>query len=59
MNVNFGLFPPLEEGTKLRPDDFEGRFKGKDKTVAKKRLMSARALNDARAWLGNISMKPA
>jgi methylenetetrahydrofolate--tRNA-(uracil-5-)-methyltransferase len=52
MNVNFGLFPPLAEGTKLRPDDFEGRFKGKDKTVAKKRAMSGRALNDARVWLG-------
>jgi methylenetetrahydrofolate--tRNA-(uracil-5-)-methyltransferase len=52
MNVNFGLFPPLAEGTKIKPDDFEGRFKGKDKTVAKKRLMSARALSDAREWLG-------
>ena len=52
MNVNFGLFPPLPEGTKLKPDDFEGRFKGKDKTVAKKRAMSARALNDTREWLG-------
>jgi methylenetetrahydrofolate--tRNA-(uracil-5-)-methyltransferase len=52
MNVNFGLFPPLAEGIKLRPDDFEGRFRGKDKTVAKKRAMSARALNDARDWLG-------
>ncbi len=52
MNVNFGLFPPLPEGTKLKPDDFEGRFKGKDKTIAKKRAMSARALRDAREWLG-------
>lgn len=52
MNINFGLFPPLPEGTKLRPDDFEGRFKGKDKTFAKKRAMSARALLDARNWLG-------
>ncbi len=52
MNVNFGLFPPLAEGTKIKPDDFEGRFKGKDKTIAKKRLMSARALNDMREWLG-------
>jgi methylenetetrahydrofolate--tRNA-(uracil-5-)-methyltransferase len=55
MNVNFGLFPPLAEGTKIKPDDFEGRFKGKDKTVAKKRLMSARALNDTREWLGLIA----
>lgn len=52
MNVNFGLFPPLEPGTKLRPDDFEGRFRGKDKSIAKKKAMSARALADCRAWLG-------
>ena len=52
MNINFGLFPPLAEGTKLKPDDFEGRFRGKDKTVAKKKAISARALADCRAWLG-------
>ncbi|MCO6390703.1 methylenetetrahydrofolate--tRNA-(uracil(54)-C(5))-methyltransferase (FADH(2)-oxidizing) TrmFO [Aliihoeflea aestuarii] len=52
MNVNFGLFPPLEPGTKLKPDDFEGRFRGKDKSIAKKKATSARALADARAWLG-------
>ena len=57
MNVNFGLFPPLAEGTKIKPDDFEGRFKGKDKTIAKKRLMSARALNDTREWLGKIQIE--
>ena len=51
MNVNFGLFPPLEPGTKLRPDDFEGRFRGKDKSIAKKKALSARALADCRAWL--------
>ena len=47
MNVNFGLFPPMEaprvEGKRLR---------GKDKTVAKKHAMSDRALADCRAWLG-------
>jgi methylenetetrahydrofolate--tRNA-(uracil-5-)-methyltransferase len=52
MNVNFGLFPPLEPGTKLRPDDFEGRFRGKDKTIAKKKATTARALRDCREWLG-------
>ncbi|MGQ2902343.1 MAG: methylenetetrahydrofolate--tRNA-(uracil(54)-C(5))-methyltransferase (FADH(2)-oxidizing) TrmFO [Neoaquamicrobium sediminum] len=52
MNVNFGLFPPLEPGTKLRPDDFEGRFRGKDKSIAKKKALSSRALADCRAWLG-------
>jgi methylenetetrahydrofolate--tRNA-(uracil-5-)-methyltransferase len=52
MNVNFGLFPPLEAGTKLKPDGFEGRFRGKDKAVAKKKALSGRALSDCRAWLG-------
>ncbi|PSJ65881.1 methylenetetrahydrofolate--tRNA-(uracil(54)-C(5))-methyltransferase (FADH(2)-oxidizing) TrmFO [Kumtagia ephedrae] len=52
MNVNFGLFPPLEPGTKLKPDSFEGRFRGKDKAIAKKKATSARALRDCRAWLG-------
>lgn len=52
MNVNFGLFPPLEPGTRLKPDGFEGRFRGKDKALAKKRALSARALADCRAWLG-------
>jgi methylenetetrahydrofolate--tRNA-(uracil-5-)-methyltransferase len=51
MNVNFGLFPPLDAGTKLKPDGFEGRFRGKDKSVARKKAMSARALADCRAWL--------
>jgi methylenetetrahydrofolate--tRNA-(uracil-5-)-methyltransferase len=51
MNVNFGLFPPLEPGTKLRPDGFEGRFRGKDKSIAKKKATAARALRDCREWL--------
>jgi methylenetetrahydrofolate--tRNA-(uracil-5-)-methyltransferase len=37
MNVNFGLFPPLDK-----------RVKGKDR----KQAMSARALEDISAWLG-------
>ena len=52
MNVNFGLFPPLESGTKLKPDGFEGRFRGKDKALARKQAVTARALADCRAWLG-------
>ncbi|WP_274424117.1 methylenetetrahydrofolate--tRNA-(uracil(54)-C(5))-methyltransferase (FADH(2)-oxidizing) TrmFO [Chelativorans sp. YIM 93263] len=48
MNINFGLFPPVElpklEGGK--------RLRGKDKSVARKRAMTARALADCRAWLG-------
>ncbi|MGU3576843.1 methylenetetrahydrofolate--tRNA-(uracil(54)-C(5))-methyltransferase (FADH(2)-oxidizing) TrmFO [Brucellaceae bacterium C25G] len=51
MNVNFGLFPPVEvvktEGKRLR---------GKEKTVAKKRAMSARALADWQAWLDKYAL---
>ncbi len=52
MNVNFGLFPPLDPGTKLKPEGFEGRFRGKDKALAKKRAITHRALVDCRKWLG-------
>ncbi len=47
MNVNFGLFPPIEA-----PKSEGKRLRGKEKTVAKKRAMTARALADCRAWLG-------
>jgi len=50
MNVNFGLFPPItvprEEGKRLR---------GKEKTIAKKMALSARALQDFAAWLASDS----
>ncbi|KTQ98289.1 tRNA (uracil-5-)-methyltransferase [Aureimonas ureilytica] len=50
MNVNFGLFPPItiprEEGKRLR---------GKEKTIAKKMALSARALEHFAAWLANTS----
>jgi len=49
MNVNFGLFPPIEavssEGKRLR---------GKEKTIAKRQLLTARALHDWRQWLEAI-----
>jgi len=47
MNVNFGLFPPVEA-----PRSEGKRLRGKDKTVAKRRATTARALDDCRAWLG-------
>ena len=48
MNVNFGLFPPME----TPGFDAEGkRIKGKDKGVSRKRLMAERALADLAAWL--------
>ncbi len=46
MNVNFGLFAPVET-----PKPEGKRLRGKEKTVAKKKAMTARALADCRAWL--------
>ncbi|MCO6186139.1 methylenetetrahydrofolate--tRNA-(uracil(54)-C(5))-methyltransferase (FADH(2)-oxidizing) TrmFO [Rhizobium sp. L1K21] len=50
MNVNFGLFPELEPGAIVKPEGVK-RFRGKDKAIAKKKAMSARALNACRQWL--------
>lgn len=48
MNVNFGLFPPLEAPT----HDADGRkIKGRDRGAARKRALSARALADLDRWL--------
>ncbi|MEJ1159434.1 methylenetetrahydrofolate--tRNA-(uracil(54)-C(5))-methyltransferase (FADH(2)-oxidizing) TrmFO [Prosthecomicrobium sp. N25] len=47
MNVNFGLFPPIEA-----PKSRDGkRLRGTEKTLEKKRALSARALADLAAWL--------
>jgi methylenetetrahydrofolate--tRNA-(uracil-5-)-methyltransferase len=51
MNINFGLFPELAPGTIQRPDNGK-RFRGTEKTIARKHLMAERALADCRAWLG-------
>jgi methylenetetrahydrofolate--tRNA-(uracil-5-)-methyltransferase len=48
MNVNFGLFPPIDIP---KPADGK-RLRGKEKGRARKRAMSARALSDIDAWLG-------
>ena len=48
MNVNFGLFPPIEAPM----HDAQGkRIKGKDKTVSRKQAMADRALADLASWL--------
>ncbi len=55
MNVNFGLFPSITVDK-----DAEGkRLRGKDKTVAKKMAMSARALRDFSSWLEGTQMREA
>ena len=47
MNVNFGLFPPVEV---VKPEG--KRLRGKDKTVARRHAITARAIADCRQWLG-------
>ena len=52
MNVNFGLFPDIE----IPANDENGkRIKGKDRSFAKKRAMSARALRAIDAWLATAA----
>ncbi|MEX3009191.1 methylenetetrahydrofolate--tRNA-(uracil(54)-C(5))-methyltransferase (FADH(2)-oxidizing) TrmFO [Hoeflea sp. TYP-13] len=48
MNVNFGLFPPVEI---VKPEGVK-RFRGKEKALAKKHAIAARALADCSKWLG-------
>lgn len=50
MNINFGLFPPVEI---TKPADHEGRWRGKEKGRAKKLAVSQRALQHMDAWLGS------
>ena len=48
MNVNFGLFPEVDAPTKGEDGK---RLRGRDKTVARRKVITARALNDCDAWL--------
>ena len=53
MNVNFGLFPPLEENIK-KPEGHIGRWRGKDKAKAKKMAVTKRAMEDIKEWKTNV-----
>ena len=46
MNVNFGLFPEVE----VRKPEGAGRWRGNDKTMAKRKAITSRALDDLKAW---------
>ena len=48
MNVNFGLFPPIDAPT---TDESGKRLKGEDRGRARKRALAERALRDVGAWL--------
>jgi methylenetetrahydrofolate--tRNA-(uracil-5-)-methyltransferase len=56
MNVNFGLFPPLDAA--LKAEDGK-RLRGTDKAAAKKRALSARATADLDAWAGAVAQSAA
>ena len=57
MNVNFGLFPPL---TDAPTHDADGKkLRGPERGVARKRALSARALDDLSQWLGADSAQAA
>ncbi len=51
MNVNFGLFPPVEVPSR---DEEGNRIKGKKKGIARKQAHSARALSDFARWLETL-----
>jgi methylenetetrahydrofolate--tRNA-(uracil-5-)-methyltransferase len=51
MNINFGLFPPLASPPTRNPDG--ARLRGNEKTVARKRAISVRALADLDRWIAD------
>ncbi len=57
MNVNFGLFPDIEEFERKTTDG--KRLRGKEKGRSKKRAQAIRALSDIDAWLAPQMPVPA
>jgi methylenetetrahydrofolate--tRNA-(uracil-5-)-methyltransferase len=53
MNVNFGLFPPIDEPVR---DAAGNRLRGKAKAIEKRRALSRRALRAFEAWLGETQL---
>jgi len=49
MNINFGLFPPLDEGAMAD-------IKRKERKIMRRRLMSQRALSDIAVWFSDTPM---
>jgi methylenetetrahydrofolate--tRNA-(uracil-5-)-methyltransferase len=48
MNINFGLFPPLASA----PRNEHGAGRHSERTIARKRALTARALDDLSRWIG-------
>jgi methylenetetrahydrofolate--tRNA-(uracil-5-)-methyltransferase len=55
MNVNFGLFPPIEKSPSRRADG--ERLRGAAKAMAKRQALTARALHDLDCWTGGVVME--
>jgi methylenetetrahydrofolate--tRNA-(uracil-5-)-methyltransferase len=55
MNVNFGLFPPIE--AQKGPDG--KRLRGADKALARKIALTSRALADLDGWIGSAALQAA
>ncbi|MEM7766268.1 MAG: methylenetetrahydrofolate--tRNA-(uracil(54)-C(5))-methyltransferase (FADH(2)-oxidizing) TrmFO [Pseudomonadota bacterium] len=53
MNVNFGLFPPIEDRVFHGPDG--KKLKGKAKGLARKQAVAARAIREAGQWLESVA----
>ncbi len=51
MNVNYGLFPPIN----IQNSENGKRLKGKEKSRARRRAISVRALEDLETWLHGFS----
>jgi methylenetetrahydrofolate--tRNA-(uracil-5-)-methyltransferase len=57
MNVNFGLFPPLAKSPSRGADGT--RLRGTEKTLAKRRALTARALHDLDNWSRGLPVSAA
>jgi methylenetetrahydrofolate--tRNA-(uracil-5-)-methyltransferase len=56
MNVNFGLFPPLDVAPKAEDGK---RLRGSAKAIAKKKMLTDRARADLAAWLSGANLPAA
>jgi methylenetetrahydrofolate--tRNA-(uracil-5-)-methyltransferase len=56
MNVNFGLFPPLDHAPK---GEAGKRLRGPEKAVAKKKALTDRGRADLAAWISGDATRVA
>jgi methylenetetrahydrofolate--tRNA-(uracil-5-)-methyltransferase len=57
MNINFGLFPPIEGVATMGPDG--KRLKGPAKSLARKQALTVRAKVELDGWIGGTSAQAA